>query len=96
LLAGHHDIDAPTLSDAIAATAAFRQVELRPVGDVLRTLGQDRQSQWQRYLARAGLEGFLPSEFPEAIRQVTCFADPVITGVVTRGRWDHQHAQWIA
>jgi predicted nucleotidyltransferase component of viral defense system len=39
LLAGHHDIHAASLSDAIAATAAFRQVELRPVSKALVTLG---------------------------------------------------------
>jgi hypothetical protein len=39
LLAGHHDIHTASLSDAIAATAAFRQVELRPVSKALVTLG---------------------------------------------------------
>jgi len=42
LLAGRHDIDAANLSDAIAATAAFRRVEMRPIGEALVTLGRDR------------------------------------------------------
>lgn len=60
LLAGHHDIDAANLSDAIAATAAFRQVELRPVSDALRTLGRagtangmDPGTHWSRTRTRA-------------------------------------------
>ena len=49
LLAGHRDIDAASLS---AAIATFRQVDLRPVSDALRTLGRDRQGDWQRFIAR--------------------------------------------
>jgi hypothetical protein len=96
LLAGHHDIHAASLSDAIAATAAFRQVELRPVSKALVTLGQDRRREWQRLITRAGLAGLVPSDYAEAIRQVTVFGDPVITGSATSGHWDHLRAQWTA
>lgn len=94
LLAGHHDIDAASLSGAIAATAAFRAVELRPVSDTLLTLGRDRQRDWQRVITRAGLEGLLPSDYTEAIRQVAAFSDPVITGQAELRHWDHLRAQW--
>lgn len=96
LLAGHHDIDAASLSDAIAATAAFRAVDLRPISKTLVTLARDRHRDWQRLIARAGLEGLLPSDYTEAIRQVTFFGDPIITGSVTSGRWDHVAVQWRA
>ncbi|MGI9007308.1 MAG: nucleotidyl transferase AbiEii/AbiGii toxin family protein [Streptosporangiaceae bacterium] len=96
LLVGHHDIDGASLSDAIAATAAFRKVDLRPISETLVTLGRDRQREWQRLLTRAGLEGLLPSDFTEAIRQVTAFGDPVITGSLTSGCWDHRRGQWTA
>lgn len=94
LLAGHHDIDAASMSAAIAATAAFRQVELRPLSDTLRALGRDRQGDWQRFIARTGLQSVVPADYTEVIRQVTCFADPIVAGRVTSGRWDHLRAQW--
>lgn len=94
LLVGHHDIDAASMSAAIAATAAFRQVELRPVSDTLRTLGRDRQGDWQRFLARTGLQSVVPADYTEVIRQVTSFADPIVAARVTSGRWDHLRAQW--
>ena len=94
LLAGRHDIDAARLSAAISATASFRQVELRPVSKTLLTLGRDRQREWQRLIARAGLEDLLPSDYTEAIRQVTVFGDPVITSSATSGHWDHRRTRW--
>jgi hypothetical protein len=75
MLAGHHDIEAASLADAIAATAGFRKVNLRPISEALVTLGRDRQREWQRLLTRAGLEGLLPSDYTEAIRQVSAFGD---------------------
>ncbi len=94
LLAGRHDIDAASLSDAVAATARFRQVELRPVRETLLTLGRERQREWQRLIARAGLQGLLPADYTEAIRQVMVFGDPVVTGPATSGHWDHLQTRW--
>jgi hypothetical protein len=96
LLAGHHDIQAASLSAAITATANFRKMDLRPVSATVVTLGRDRQREWQRLLTRTGLEGLLPSDYVEAIRQVAAFGDPVITGSLTSGRWDHRRGQWTA
>lgn len=94
LLARHHDIDGANLAEAITATAAFRQIEMRPLSATLHTLGSDRRSQWQRFLSRTGFAGVLPSAFTEAIRQVAVFADPVINGLVTSGHWDHLQGGW--
>jgi len=94
LLAHHHDFDAAILSDAIAATAAFRRVELRPISETLVTLGRDRLREWQRLITRAGLAALLPSDFTEAIRQVAAFGDPVITCKVTSARWKHRQTRW--
>jgi predicted nucleotidyltransferase component of viral defense system len=92
LLAGHHDIDAANLSAAITATAAFRQVELRPVSDAIRTLGRDRQ----RFIVRIGLHSAVPTDYTEVIRQVTSFADPILAQPPTSGHWDHLRARWTA
>jgi predicted nucleotidyltransferase component of viral defense system len=76
LLAGHHDIDAVSLSDAITGAAAFRRVELRPVSQTLVTLGSDRRREWHRLIARGGLQQLLPSEYTEAIRRYRPSATP--------------------
>jgi hypothetical protein len=96
LLAGHHDIDAVRLFSAVSATAGFRQVALRAISETLVTLGRDRQRDWQRLLTRTGLESQLPSAYSEAIGQVTAFADPIITGSLTSGHWDHWRGRWTA
>jgi predicted nucleotidyltransferase component of viral defense system len=96
LLAGHYDIDALRLASAISATASFRQVALRAISETLVTLGRDRQRDWQRLLARTGLESQVPSAYSEAIRRVTAFGDPIITGSQTSGHWDHQQGRWTA
>jgi len=93
--AGHRQWPAANLSDAISATAAFRWVELRP--SVMRSwrwagTGTVNGSAG----SRAGLEGLLPSDYTEAIPQVTIFGDPVITGSVTPGHWDHLRVRWTA
>jgi len=69
---------------------------LRPISEALVTLGRDRQREWQRLLTRAALEGLLSSDYTEAIRQVTAFGDPVITGSLTSGRWDHRRRRWAS
>ena len=94
LLTRRHAIDAGRLSAAVTATSAYRRVRVRTLGEVLVTLGRDRHADWQRYIARVGLQGILPSSFAEAIRQVTSFADPVLSGSVSSGRWDHLSARW--
>lgn len=94
LLAGHHDIDAASLSEAITATAAFRKIELRPIRETLVTLGTDRGREWRRLITRAGLAALLSSDYTEAIKQVAAFADPVITAEATSARWDHRRGRW--
>jgi hypothetical protein len=95
-LAGHHDIDAASLSDAITATAAFRKVELRPISQTLVTLGTDRGREWQRLITRAELADLLPTDYMAALEQVAAFADPVITAKATSGRWDHTRGRWAS
>jgi predicted nucleotidyltransferase component of viral defense system len=96
LLAGHHDIEAASLSAAIAATAAFRRVDVRPISETLTTLGSDRNREWQRLISRTGLAARLPADYAEAIRQVAAFGDPVITGTSTSARWEHRQTRWTS
>jgi predicted nucleotidyltransferase component of viral defense system len=94
LLAGRHDIDAASLSEAITATATFRKIALRPIRETLVTLGTDRSREWERLITRAGLAALLPSDYTEAISQVAAFADPVITAKATSARWEHRRHRW--
>lgn len=95
LLAGHHDINAVSRSRAVSATAGFRQVALRAISSTLVTLGRDRRRDWQRLLARAGLEaschpttpGQSGKSRPSAIQ-----SSPALTS----GHWDHRQGQWTA
>ncbi len=63
LLARRHEIDGARLEAAIRATAGHRGTELRPVNDVLMTLGRYRQSAWSAFLRGSGLEAELPASY---------------------------------
>jgi len=94
LLTRRHVIDASELCAAVAATAAFRQSEIRPLMDRLSRLGDARQAAWTALLARSGLVGSLPASYVEAIQAVASFADPVLTGGVEVGSWDPDDLRW--
>ncbi len=87
LLAERHEISAKELGDALEATAAHRDHELRPLADVLRTLPDDRQASWTAFRERAGLDTVTPDSFRDAVNAVTAFADPILSGR-RQGRWE--------
>jgi len=84
----------PELSAAVQATGAHRGSDLRPLRTVLVDLATMRQSDWSRFLARSGLEDSAPPSFAEAIEAVADFADPILKGDVTSGRWDPVARRW--
>ena len=92
LLTRRHAIDAATFSAAIRATANHRQAEMRPLREVLVTLGSARQSDWQRFVSRTGIDA--PATYAEAIERLADFADPILTGEVSAGRWDPVELAW--
>ncbi|CAN5143647.1 nucleotidyl transferase AbiEii/AbiGii toxin family protein [soil metagenome] len=94
LLIRRHDLGAAGLSTAITATASHRQTELRPLGDILVTLGARRQASWERFAARSGLGDVVPHGYQETIARVIEFADPILTGGVTGGVWRPGDRVW--
>jgi len=94
LLTARHRIDAGRLAAAIAATARHRHTPLRPLGEKLVTLAADRQDDWERFIARAGLQRDVPSNYVETIARVIAFADPILSGTITSGRWAPDDARW--
>lgn len=96
MLTKRHEIDARSLRTAIDATVAHRESTLRPLTEVLVTLGAERQGDWARYVARAGLAASVPASFAEAITAVAEFADPILTDAVLDGSWLPDAGRWRA
>lgn len=94
ILSNHHRVDASELAAAIAATAAHRQSEIRPLRSVLVMLADERQGDWERFARRAGLDGELPSSYGEVIEMVVEFADPILGGSLEAGEWDPASRSW--
>lgn len=94
VLTGRHEVDAEQLAAAIRATGAHRGSDLRPLRSVLVDLATARQPDWTRFLARSGLDDSAPTSFAEAIRAIADFADPILAGEVTTGRWDPALRGW--
>lgn len=94
-LTRRYSISAEVLAAAIAATADHRQVGLEPLEESLASLAHLRQSAWAAFLKRAGLADEVPSDFAGAISDVIAFADPLLSGKVTDGDWDHVRRRWV-
>ncbi len=96
ILIRRHEIDARRLRAAIDATAEHRESILRPLRVMLITLGDERQSDWTRYVVGAGLEDSVPPFFTEAIKAIAEFADPILTGAIGDATWTPSACDWIA
>jgi len=94
LLISRHEIDAPRLLAAIAATATHRQSDLRPLAESLKTLAEIRQTDWHRYIRRTGLDDQVPAGYADTIADIAAFADPILTRVVTSGHWNPVSRKW--
>jgi predicted nucleotidyltransferase component of viral defense system len=95
LLTRRPDIDAGRLAAAIEATASHRHSTLRPIRQVLVTLGTLRQRQWTSFLHRHDLAAELPETYEATIALVADFADPLLSGAVTSGRWEPVRRTWM-
>ncbi|MBA3741984.1 nucleotidyl transferase AbiEii/AbiGii toxin family protein [Sporichthya sp.] len=95
LLTARHPIGAEILRAALAATANHRSVVLRPLGEVLVNLAEDRQRPWEDFLQGTGLNAVLPRSFGDAIARVVAFADPILASPASSGRWAPAPAAWL-
>ena len=93
-LTSRHAVDAASLSAAVQATGAHRGSDLRRLADVVVDLADLRQVDWRRFVARAGLAGDVPASYAEAIEAIAAFADPILSGDLTEGRWDPGRRRW--
>ncbi len=95
VLSRRYEIAASELLAAVNATADHRQIALRPLAALLAGLGDERQQAWSTFIAGAGLEGLVPSGFPDAINLVAAFIDPLLGGSVESGHWDPLSGGWV-
>ncbi|MFP5486850.1 MAG: nucleotidyl transferase AbiEii/AbiGii toxin family protein, partial [Acidimicrobiia bacterium] len=79
VLARRHRPSDDELLAAIAATAAHRNVELRPIAEAVIALGELRQRSWAVFLERAGLDGRVPERYQIALEEVAALVDPLFT-----------------
>jgi hypothetical protein len=85
---------ADEVSATLEATAAHRQVTLRPLSSSITDLPQ-RQPYYTAWLRRQGpaATGY-PTSFADAVAVVTAFADPLIRGEARGMHWDPENARW--
>jgi predicted nucleotidyltransferase component of viral defense system len=95
VLSRRNQIAASELLAAMKATADHRQVVLRPLAEFLGGLGDERQQAWSTFITSAGLEGLVPSRYPDAINLVAAFVDPLLTGSVESGHWNPHSSLWM-
>jgi hypothetical protein len=94
VLTGRHATDGGELQRALGEVAAYRQIDLSPLGDALdgyATLGQTRWAAWRR---TQHLDDRVPSSFDTVLNEVTAFADPALQGNVGTRRWDPHTRVW--
>jgi hypothetical protein len=89
-----HDLDASELRAALQATAAYRQITLRPLSTTVADLAAARASMYTTYRRRLGQAGtHLPEDLHTLIGDITKFVDPVLLGD-TPQRWDAKSRRW--
>lgn len=72
-----------------------RRSNLRPLREVLRTLGTLQQGEWASFLRHHDLGPDLPAVYEETIARVADFADPILSGAVTSGHWEPVRRTWL-
>lgn len=94
LIAQQLSIDAGPLMTDVRNTAEHRDVDLRPLTDVLRDLREARRASWQRYRTRTGLT-VLPAMFDDVLAVCHAFADPLLRGEVHHATWSPTDQMWV-
>ncbi|MFI0729989.1 nucleotidyl transferase AbiEii/AbiGii toxin family protein [Streptomyces sp. NPDC021225] len=90
-----NNLDGEELTMALAATAAHRSITLKPLSTAITDLAERRQTSYTAWRRRQGptMVG-LPELFTEVVRQVTAFAEPLLTGDAATRTWDATVRTW--
>lgn len=96
VLTKRYVLGAAELGDAVRATGTHRQSDPRPLRSVLVTLAASRQADWERFVTRSGLADEVPADYADTIAAIADFADPILSGETTSGKWDPIARAWLA
>ncbi|HEX2132605.1 MAG TPA: nucleotidyl transferase AbiEii/AbiGii toxin family protein [Actinophytocola sp.] len=94
-LTGRHAITFTTTSAALNATAEHRHVAVQPLSQALGTFASLRQSAYDAFRRRLGVDGtHLPESLADVVAHVTRFADPLAGDDERWTTWDPSLREW--
>jgi len=94
LLSRHHPIEGDEIVVSVRDVTHHRQVEPRPLAQVLDGYGDIGQRRWAAWRRKQRLDDRLPESFDELLRAVIAFADPAIDGTAATRSWNPAHGAW--
>ena len=83
------------MAEAIRAVAAYREVRLRPLDEVLDGMAPLAQTKWMNWRRKQRLNDRAPEQFQELLDQVIRFADPALEGTAEL-TWTPESQTWRA
>ncbi|MFD7075020.1 nucleotidyl transferase AbiEii/AbiGii toxin family protein [Nocardioides sp. NPDC059952] len=91
-----HDLGCAEVRTAVAATMAFRGVEVRPLSDAIGDLVRVRASAYVAYRRGLGADGeHLPATFEDVVAMAVRFADPVLSAdAIGTAQWRAEARGW--
>jgi len=95
-LTGRQAVDGVDVQRALAEVAAYRQVELSPLADVLDGYAPLAQARWAAWRRKQRLDDRLPPSFLDVLGPVIAFADGALTSQAAQSRWDPAARRWDA
>jgi hypothetical protein len=95
-LTGRQAVDGVEVQRALAEVAAYRQVELSPLADVLDGYAALAQARWAAWRRKQQLDDRLPASFLDVLGPVIAFADVPLTGQAAQSQWDPASRRWNA
>lgn len=94
-LTGIHDLGAAPTRAALEATAAHRQITLRPLSRAVADLAATRAETYAAFLRRLGPDAEpCPRDFRIVVDQVVAFADPLLASHHHDGHWSAAQRAW--
>ncbi|MGV9338991.1 nucleotidyl transferase AbiEii/AbiGii toxin family protein [Streptomyces sp. NPDC003688] len=90
-----NDLDGQELTTALAATAAHRDITLKPLSTTITDLGERRQASYTAWRRRQGptATGY-PERFIDVVRHVTAFGDVLLNGDAVSLTWSAAALTW--
>lgn len=93
-LTNRHPTNGTALTEAVRTVADHRQVELRPLRDVLAGYGDIAQAKWAAWRRKQQLEDRTPEAFDDLVEAFVAFADVVLAGDAEGRAWDPATGRW--